>query len=180
MPDVDELDHIWRAGLSAAAAAMAPVTDPVARVAARVRRRRRARATLTSIGAAALVVVVIFTGFVLARNPHGTHVATTPPAEPVNVVVGWHGTLRIRFPGREASENQAPRVNLPHGQLRFTVRSYGTHRLVIDGVPGFNPQVVTDGTPVVVTVRLARGTYLMHCTIPGHTESGEVAILVVE
>jgi hypothetical protein len=179
MPDVDELDHIWREGLSAAAAAMAPVTDPVARVAARVRRRRRARATLTSIGAAALVLVVIFTGFVLARNPHGGHVATTPPAEPVNVVVGWHGKLRIRFPGREVS-GSAPRVHLPQGQLRFTVRSYGTHRLVIDGVPGFNPRVVTDGTPVVVMVQLAPGTYLMHCTIPGHTESGEEAILVVD
>jgi hypothetical protein len=121
---------------------------------------------------------VIFTGFVLARNPHATHFVTTPPVEPVNVVVGLHNQLKIRFPGREVSGNP-PRVHLQQGQLRFTVRSYGTHRLVIDGVPGFNPPVATDGTPVVVTVRLAPGTYRMHCTLPGHAEAGEEATLIV-
>jgi hypothetical protein len=177
MPEVDELDQIWREGLSAAEAAMTPPTDPAGRVAARVRRRRRNRSALTATGVV-VVGALVFAGIALGRRaPDGPHIATSGPVTNVTVVVGPE--LRIRFPDRAVS-GQPRRIELPYGKIRFRVRSAGgSHRLVIDGVPGF-VAAVSESKPVSVLVRIAPGRYRIHCTIPGHTESGENAILIVQ
>jgi hypothetical protein len=177
MPEIDELDRIWRAGLSAAAAARPPVDDPSARVGQRVRRRRRSRITLTTVGAVALVGIVAVAA-VFATAPRGARVATSPPAVTVDVVVG--PALQIHFPGLVVT-GQPPRVHLPRGLLRFRVRAAaGTHELVIDGVHRFDVTVASETSAVSVTVRLAPGVYRMHCTIPGHTIAGEEATLLVD
>lgn len=176
MTDTDELDSIWREGLSSVAAKMAPLTDPTVRVAERLRRRRRARMTLTALSIAVASVVIV-AAVSLARNPHRANFATSHPLERVAVVVG---DLRIHFPGRVVS-GEPPHVALPHGVIRFDLRSTGTsHRLVIDGVPKFVAVVDTAHDAISVTVRIAPGRYLMHCTILGHTEAGEKAILIVK
>lgn len=178
MPDIEELDvldQMWREGLSLTAEGMTPISDPTGRVAGRLRRRRRARAALTTAGVAILGAFIVVT-VSFARGPDHVRVATSAPPVQVDVVVG--PDLRIRFPGRAVS-GQPPRVKLPHGLIRFRVRSTASsHHLVIDGLRGFVATVGPD--TVTVTVRIPPGRYLMHCTIPGHTEAGEEALLIVE
>lgn len=53
------------------------------------------------------------------------------------------------------------------------------HVLVLDGVPGFKADFDGSTTTITQNVRLAPGHYLMHCIIPGHTQAGEEAVIVV-
>jgi len=178
MPDIDELDRIWREGLSSAAGAMPPVTDPTARVAERVRRRERARARITAIGVVAVIALMIVLAVSVELSSRRADIATPSPVARVDVEVLVGGQLQIRFPGRSVG-GQPPRVELPSGLIRFDVRSAGTDRLVIDGIPEF---VAVLGPTDTVTriVRIPPGRYLMHSTIAGHAEAGEKAILVVK
>jgi hypothetical protein len=180
--DIDELDRIWREGLSAADAVTAPISDPTVRVAERVRRRRRLRRIRRWVGVAVVCVVIVL-GVSLARagSPQRVDVATSSPVTVVRVDVLVGGQLTILFPGR-ATSGQPSRVELAHGVIRFEVQSRtGSDRIVIDGVPKFVATVYPPlhGT-VTQTVRIAPGTYLMHSTILGHTEAGEKAVLVVK
>ena len=180
MTDIEELDRIWREGLASAADAMPPATDPAARVAERVRRRRRARTTLTAISVAvtALVIVVALS---FARDRQSGEFATAPPVAVVRVEVLVGGQLTIQFPGRAVS-GQPPHVELPHGVIRFEVRSGSgaADRLVIDGVPKFAAVVGSTHDVVTDIVRMPPGRYLMHSTLSGHAEAGEKAVLVVK
>jgi hypothetical protein len=178
MTDTDELDRIWREVLSSAADAMLPVTDPTPRVASRVRRRRRARTTRAAIGVAVTVMAVVV-AVSFARDRQRGDVATAPPVTVVRVDVLVDGQLTIQFPGRAVS-GQPPHVDLPHGVIRFEVRTGGAaDGLSIDGVPKF--AVIVDSIHEVVTetVRIPPGRYLMHSTLAGHAEAGEEAVLVV-
>jgi hypothetical protein len=183
MADIDELDRIWREGLLVVDASMTPISDPTVRVAERVRRRRRARLIRRWIGAAAVgVAVVLGVSLARARSPQRVDVATSPPVAVVRVEVLLGGQLTIRFPGR-ATSGQPPRVELPHGVIRFEVHSPGgSDRIVIDGVPEFvavvDPPYIQ--ATAAQTVHIAPGTYLMHSTIAGHAEAGEEAVLIVK
>jgi hypothetical protein len=183
MTDTGELDRIWREGLASAADATSPITDPTARVAERVHRRRRAHTTRTAVGVAATVAVIVI-AVSFARGRHSGEVATAPPVAVVRVDVLVGGQLTIQFPGRAVS-GQPPHVNLPHGVIRFEVRSGNgaADHLVIDGVPKFAATVATVASPhdvVTEAVRMAPGRYLMHSTLSGHAEAGEKAVLVVK
>jgi hypothetical protein len=179
MTDIDELDRIWREGLASAADAMSPATDPTARVTERIRRRRRARATLTAISVVATALVIVI-AVSFARDRHSGEVAMAPPVAVVRVEVLVGGQLTIQFPGRAVS-GQPPHVDLPHGVIRFEVRSgCCADRLVIDGVPKFAAVVGSAHDVVTEIVRMAPGRYLMHSTLPGHAEAGENAVIIVK
>ncbi|HEX3866995.1 MAG TPA: hypothetical protein VHV78_09590 [Gemmatimonadaceae bacterium] len=158
------------------------MSDPTVRVAERVRRRRRLRLVRRWIGITAVgVVIVLGVSLARARSSQRVDVATSPPVAVVRVEVLGEGALTIRFPGR-ATSGQPPRVELPRGVIRFEVKSLGgTETIVVDGVPKFVATVTppVHGT-VTQTVRIAPGTYLMHSAIPGHTEAGEEAVLIVK
>ena len=72
---------------------------------------------------------------------------------------------------------------MPSGVIRFEIHSMtGGHELVLDGAPAFAPVTFyrSDSPEVETrTVQLAPGQYLLHCTIPSHSEVGERAILDV-
>jgi hypothetical protein len=179
MTDIDELDRIWRDGLAAAADAMPPATDPAARVGERIRRRRRARTTLTAISAAVTAVVIVV-AVSFARDRQSGEFATSSPVAVVRVEVLVGGQLTIHFPGRAVS-GQPPHVELPHGVIRFEVRSgSGADRLVIDGVPKFVAVVGSTHAAVTEIVQIPPGRYLMHSTVLGHAEVGEKAVLIVK
>jgi hypothetical protein len=181
MADVDELDRIWREGLFAVDASMTPIADPTVRVAERVRRRRRLRLVRRWLGVTVVGLVIVFgVSFVRARSPQRVEVATSRPVAVVRVEVEGEGALTIRFPGRATSGNP-PRIELPQGVIRFEVETpAGIETIVIDGVPKFAATVDPVHRTVTQTVRIAPGTYLMHSAIPGHTEAGEEAVLVVK
>jgi hypothetical protein len=70
------------------------------------------------------------------------------------------------------------RSSVPSGDIELTYRAEeGTHALVITGVPGF--RLESSGETVTGSVRLAPGTYLLHCEISGHGDAGERATLEV-
>lgn len=175
MTNTDELDRLWRDTLrSGADSTLVGEAEP--RVAARVRQRRRRRAA----GTAAILLVVVCTtlGAAVLLTRHPSHVTVSHGlAAVVEVVDG--PSLSLRFPGR-ATSDISPRIDLPSGLIRFEVRVIGSHRLVIDGVPGFVADGEYGGPSVTENVRLQPGDYLIHCTIPGHAEAGEEAIIHVQ
>lgn len=178
----DGIDDVWRTGL--AGLTPAEEADPVARVEGRLRHRQRVRVGTRGIGAAALIAVMLG---VISYAGRTNHVGVTNATAPTRVVVvaGVNNTLRIGFPGRKTFGSSGPRIILPAGRVRFVVHSGGSsHHLVIDGVPGFSVSVAAPPSPggppsATVTVRLKPGRYLMHCTIPGHAEAGEIAWITV-
>jgi hypothetical protein len=178
MADIEELDRIWREGLSSAAETMTPLTDPTAHVARRIRRRRRACTVFTTVGVAVTVLVIVLTVSV-ARDAQRDDFATGSPVV-VRVEVLVDNTLRIQFPGRPVS-GQPPHVEIPHGLIRFEVRSPsgGSDHIIIRGVPEFDV-VVSGQETVTEVVRIPRGRYVMYSAIPGHAEAGETVVLVVK
>jgi hypothetical protein len=177
MNSTDELDGIWRNGLSAAASELDLADDPRTQVAERVRHRRRSRRTATAI-----TLVVLSTAAVLAVGQigkQGTHAGVAARPNPtvravVEVDDAPGNQLTIVFPGRVVSGNP-PSIRLPSGLIRFKIHGTPGHRLVIDGIPGFVADFSALRAPTTLTedARLNPGEYLMHCTIPGHAEAGE-------
>jgi hypothetical protein len=177
MNDIDELDEMWRTGLAGAAHDVVSTVNPQARVAARVKHRRRSRWARTASVAVLLLAAALGTATHLGGHAQHVRVAAEQPSI-IQVTDAPAGTLQILFPGRLTAGNP-PRVLLPSGVVRFEIRGLTAgHRLVIDGAPGF---VANFQTPSTITkeVQLDPGEYLMHCTIPGHAEAGEEAILDV-
>ena len=182
MNSTDELDGIWRDGLSAAASELVIADDPRARVAERVRHRRRSRRTGTAV-----ILVVLSAAAILAvaqighqgRHP-GVAARPNPTVRAIVEVDDAPGNqLTIVFPGRVVSGNP-PSIELPTGLIRFKIHGSTGHRLVIDGVPGFVADFsASDPPPITEDVRLNPGEYLMHCTIPGHAEANEEMLLKV-
>jgi hypothetical protein len=176
MTDIDELDRMWRDGLASAAEDVVATPNPQARVAARVQHRRRSRRTTTASVVVVLIAAVVIAVSQLGQHPKHLSVGAERPLI-VQVTDAPNGNLQILFPGRPISN--PPIVPLPSGVIRFEIRGLAPgHRLVIDGVPGFVVDFEAPGT-ITKDVRLNPGEYLMHCTIPGHAEAGERALLDV-
>jgi hypothetical protein len=182
MNSTDELDRIWRDGLTAAASELVITGDPKARVVQRARHRRRARRAGTAVG------LVVLSGSALAAvsqigHDHTRTGVASQPGATISAVVqvedAPNGRLTIEFPGRATSGAPAA-LSLPSGLIRFEISGTPGHDLVIDGVSG----VVADFTPsgpttITRDVQLAPGEYLMHCIVPGHAEAGEEVTLRV-
>ena len=183
MTETDELDRIWREGLGQLAAPTTPISDPASAVGARVRQRHQSR--IGVFATAAVVIAASIAGVLVAAGPRSTErivPARSPTSSPrplfVDVVDGARGNLTISFPGRKVS-GSPPHVNLPAGLTQFTITTLTAgHSLALDGVPGFAATPQTIGT-VIRTVQLAPGVYMLHCTVPGHTEAGEEMLLDV-
>ncbi len=182
MNSTDELDGIWRDGLTAAASELVVIEDPGARVARRARHRQRARRAGLAVG------LFVLGGSALVAVSHigGDHpragVATQSGTSIVAVVQvedAPSGRLTIEFPGRTLSGDRSA-LALPSGLIRFEIGGSPGHQLVIDGVSGviadFGP---TGPTTVTRDVQLAPGRYVMHCIVPGHAEAGEEVSLEV-
>jgi hypothetical protein len=184
MNSTDELDGIWRDGLSAAAGQLDIADDPRTRVAERVRHRRRSRRTAMAVTLAVLSAAAVLA---VAQIGHqGTHAGVAARPNPtVRAVVEvddapGSNQLTIVFPGRVES-GKPPSIALPSGLIRFKIHGlHPDHRLVIDGVPGFVAEFSVSGpTNITEDVQLKPGEYLMHCTVPGHAEAGEEMRLTV-
>jgi hypothetical protein len=189
MNNVDEMDRTWRDGLAAAASTAAvdaaPLTDPRARVAARVRRLRRTRAVVvTSTAILATTAVAVGVGVLVHRSPR-TNITHTPeptvaPASTVlEVTDAPGGRLLIVFPNHPETRTLG-QIDLPAGDIKLIINmATAGHHLVIDGVSDFAAD--DSGGPATITtnVRLVPGRYLLHCIIPGHTAAGETATLNV-
>jgi hypothetical protein len=177
MTSTDELDSIWRDGLSAAASEFFIADDPRTRVAERVRHRRRSRRTGTAV---TLVVLSAAAVLAVAQIGHqGTHAGVAARPNPtvravVEVDDAPGNQLTIALPGRVVSGNP-PSIALPSGLIRFEIHGlHPDHRLVIDGIPNFVADFSVSGpTTITEDVQLNPGEYLMHCTVPGHAEAGE-------
>jgi len=180
MNDVDELDRVWREGLAAIAEDFDPVADPHARVGARVQQRRRSRFVIAAVVAIALVISVA-----VAFGPWGSdsRVRVEAPvpdaiAAVVQVTDAPGGRFAISFPGRPTIGNP-PEVRVPSGLIRLQIHSsVPGHRVVLDGFPDVVANFEHAGT-IVREVRLVPGSYFLHCSVPGHAEAGERALLDV-
>jgi hypothetical protein len=177
MTSTDELDGIWRDGLSTAASELDIADDPRTQVAERVRHRRRSRRTATAVTLVVLSAVAVLA--VAQIGKQGTHAGVAArPNSTIGAVVEVDDApgnrLTIAFPGRVVS-GSPPSIALPSGLIRFKIHRLSPgHRLVIDGIPGFVVDFsVSAPTTVTEDVHLNPGEYLMHCTIPGHAEAGE-------
>ncbi len=183
MTSADDLDRIWREGLTLAASELVVRDDPRARTATRVQRRRRSRRIKTAVAAIAFSVAAI--GATAHFDDHVSHgrVASRPPTTvqaSVSIDDAPGNQLAITFPGRTVSGNP-PSVTLPAGIIHFEIHGTPAHQLVIDGVPDFTATFAgTASSTVTENVRLQPGRYSLHCTIPGHAAAGEQAILTVE
>ena len=173
----DGIDQLWRDGL--AHTPTAPATEAPARVQAAVTRRSRRRRAARGLGAVLVVIVVVGAIATLPRS-HKVDVSTRGPVTNVVLDDGRDNTLTIRRPGRPVTGGP-PTIRVPAGRVRFTIHYFGTHTLVLDGVPAFRAPGPTDGKPLTATttVTLRPGRYRLHCTIKGHTIAGEVAWVVV-
>jgi hypothetical protein len=182
MTSTDQLDGIWRDGLTATASQLVIADDPRTRVAERVRHRRRSRRTATAVTLVALSAAAVLA--VAQMGHQGTHpVVAARPNPTVRAVVEVDDApghqLTIVFPGRVVSGNP-PSIALPSGLIRFKIHGTPGHRLAIDGIPGFVANFSPSGTTTLTEdARLNPGEYLMHCTIPGHAELGEEMLLKV-
>jgi len=180
MNDVDELDRVWREGLATLAADLDPVADPHARVCTRVHHRRRSRIAVIAVVSIALIVAVV-----VAFAPGGSHsrVRVESPAPDVIAAVvqvtdAPGGRFAISFPGR-ATIGNPPEVQVPSGLIRLEIHSsVPGHHVVLDGFPDVVANFEHAGT-IVREVRLVPGSYFLHCSVPGHTEAGERAMLDV-
>lgn len=181
MNSTDELDRIWRDGLTAAASDLVISGDPKARVVRRARHRRRVRRAGTAVGLVLLSGSALVAVSQIGHDHTRTGVATQPGATITTVVHvedAPSGRLTIEFPGR--TEVGDASLALPSGLVRFEISGAPGHELVIDGVSGrvadFAP--TAPGT-ITRDVQLDPGEYLMHCIVPGHTEAGEEVTLRV-
>jgi hypothetical protein len=183
MTSTDELDGIWRDGLSAAANELVIADDPHGRVDRRVRHRHRSRRTGTAIILVVLTAAAILAVAQLGRQETHAGVAARP-GPTIRAIIEVDDApgnqLTIVFPGRVASGNP-PSIRLPSGLIRFKIHGTPGHQLVIDGIPGFVADFSAFRAPTTLTedARLNPGEYLMHCTIPGHAEANEEMLLKV-
>ncbi len=184
MTDDDDLDRMWRDGLTTAADGLGTTSGVRSRVAARVRHRRHRRRA-ASAGAIAALSATAVVGVAELRSGSSRLQVTTPDttappdttaAPVVRAVVQVNdapgGVLKIEFPGHDLGD--PPSITLPSGLIRFEIHELsGGHDLRIDNIPGFDVEATT--TPITVTkdVQLDPGVYVMYCAIPGHREAGE-------
>jgi hypothetical protein len=182
MTDDDDLDRMWRDGLTTAADGHGTTSGVRKRVAARVRHRRHRRRA-ASAGAIAALSATAVVGVAELRSGSSRLQVTTPDttappvlAPVVRAVVQVNdapgGALKIEFPGHDLGD--PPSIRLPSGLIRFEIHELsGGHDLRIDNIPGFDVEATT--TPITVTrdVQLDPGVYVMYCAIPGHREAGE-------
>jgi hypothetical protein len=180
----DDLDRVWRDGLTTAAGGLGNTTGARDRVAARVRHRRHRRRSV-SAGAIAALTATTVVGVAELHSADGpVRVATTettaPPVVPtvaqVNDAPG--GALKIEFPGHELGN--PPSITLPSGEVRFVIHGDSAgHVLRIDGAPDFEANFTVAGETITRDVMLGPGrVYVMYCAIPGHREAGESVIIV--
>ena len=181
MNDTDELDRIWRDGLSRLALPTRPIPEPVRPGAGIVGGRHRARPrAYIAIAAAAAVLVICGLIVVAVRESSPAVVETRTPATPVvvDIVDAPNGSLALRIPGRAVS-GQPPHIDLAAGLVQFRIDSRRAgHQLVLDGVSDFAPTPNEIGI-TIRTVRLHHGVYRLYCAIPGHAEAGEQILLDV-
>jgi uncharacterized cupredoxin-like copper-binding protein len=71
-------------------------------------------------------------------------------------------------------------IAVPHGTVTFTVKNVGkiTHDLSITGLAKKSALINAGGTGTLV-VTLAKGTYTLYCSVPGHRQLGMKATLTV-
>jgi hypothetical protein len=180
----DDLDRIWRDGLTTAADGLGATTGVRSRVAAHVRRRRHRRRA-ASAGAIAALTATTVVGVAELRSGNtrvqvATTDTTTPPVVPTVVQLNDApgGALNIEFPGNELG--YPPSITLPSGDVRFVIHGESAgHVLRIDGDDNFEANITVAGETITRDVQLAPGrVYVMYCAIPGHRDAGESVIIV--
>jgi len=75
-----------------------------------------------------------------------------------------------------------PSATLPAGRYAFTVKNVGKiqHDLAVQGLTGTpKTPLINPGASATLTVTLAKGTYTLYCTVPGHRAAGMVAKVTV-
>jgi hypothetical protein len=184
MTNDDDLDRMWRDGLTTAADGLGATTGVRSRVAARVRRRRYRRRA-ASAGAIAALTATTVVGVAELRSGSTrvqvtTPDTTAPPVVPTVVQVNDApgGALKIAFPGHDLGNPAS--ITLPSGDVRFVVHGDSAgHVLRIDGAPGFEANFTVAGETITRDVQLVPGhVYDMYCAIPGHRDAGESVIIV--
>jgi hypothetical protein len=184
MTNDDDLDRMWRDGLTRAADGLGVTTGVRSRVAARVRHRRHRRRAASAGAIAALAATTVVGVAELRSGSTRVQVATsdttTPPVVPTVVQVddAPGGALKIEFPGHDLG--YLPSITLPSGDVRFVIHGdSGGHVLRIDGAPEFEANFTAAGETITKDVMLVPGrVYVMYCAIPGHREAGESVIIV--
>lgn len=172
MLDEHDLDDRWRAGLQAGTPRV-DATGAAARVRAHVARRTRRRRATGALGVVALLAAVIV-GIALSRDTGRTTLHTAGdghPALPATLVhVASLPTLQLTM----------DRTTVPAGLVQIDYADKGgTHVLRIAGIPASRFELRVPRGPTTATIRLHRGDYELYCSIPGHADAGERAVLTV-
>ena len=72
-------------------------------------------------------------------------------------------------------------ITVPHGKVTFIVKNLGKiqHDLSLSGKVKKKTALINPGASAKLVVTLAKGTYQLYCTVPGHKQLGMVAKLKV-
>jgi uncharacterized cupredoxin-like copper-binding protein len=72
-------------------------------------------------------------------------------------------------------------ITVPHGAVTFVVKNVGKiqHNLAISGKVKKSTALINPGGSAKLAVTLAKGTYQLYCTVPGHRQLGMLAKLTV-
>jgi len=133
------------------------------------------------IGVFAIVCVVLFAAqltavmvFGVESEAKGAEQAAAAGGGPAHTIKVQEKEFRIVLPSLEA---------LSPGSYTFEVRNIGKiqHDLTIEGphVAGKKTALINPGRTAKLTVSLAKGVYVLYCSVPGHRAAGMSAKIVI-
>ena len=98
--------------------------------------------------------------------------AAAAPAGPAKAVAVQEKEFAIVLPSK----------TLTAGRYAFTVKNVGKiqHDLAVQGLAGTpKTPLISPGATATLTVTLAKGSYTLYCTVPGHRAAGMVVTVTV-